>query len=101
MKHIKLYEEYVVENIFLNYTKIVGNYDFNKFVEAYKELHKDNVVVYDKKNDETWGFRKGEKTGHWRYDHDSYKLQSDLQDKWTLGLINGKKLNSRNHPWSE
>ena len=101
MKHIKLFEEFVNEGIFLNYTKIIGEHDFNKFAEAYKELHKDNRVVYDKKNDESWGFRKGEKTGHWRYDHDNFKLQSDLQDSLTLGLINGKKIVSKDHPWSK
>lgn len=100
MKYLKLYEEFVSEAIFLNYTSIVG-YEFDKFVEAYKELNKDNRVVYDKKNDETWGFRKGSKTGHWRYDHDSFKLQSDLPNALTLGLINGKKFVSKDHPWSK
>lgn len=101
MKHVKLFEEFVTEGIFLNYTQIVGSHDFDKFVEAYKELHDDNQVVYDKKRDETWGLRKGQKEGHWKYDHDSYRLQSDLQDKDVLGLINFKKMVAKNHPWSK
>ena len=43
MKHIKLFEDFVTEGIFLNYTQIVGNHDFKKFVEAYEEL--DPIIV--------------------------------------------------------
>jgi hypothetical protein len=100
MKPVKLYEQFVSEGIFRTYNEM-GPYEFNKFVEAYKELHPDNQVVYDKKEDETWGFRKGEKDGHWRYDHDSYRIQHSERDRDVLGLIHGKALVSKNHPWSK
>jgi hypothetical protein len=93
MKHIKLFEDFVTEGIFLNYTQIVGNHDFKKFVEAYEELHK--------KEDMTWGFRKGSKDAHWKYDHETYRLQSDLQDQEVLGLINFKNVVGKNHAWSK
>jgi hypothetical protein len=98
MKPVKLYEQFVSEGIFRTYNEM-GPYEFNKFVEAYKELHPDNQVVYDKKEDETWGFRKGEKD--WRYDHDSYRIQHSERDRDVLGLIHGKALVSKNHPWSK
>jgi len=66
-------------------------YEYNKFVESYKELHPDNMVSYDKKQDMTYGFRKGSKEAHWKYDHDTFKLQHSEKDRDVLGLIHGKK----------
>lgn len=100
MKHVKLFEQFVTEGLFLNHTEIIG-YELDKFIEAYKELHKDNKVVYDKKEDVTYGFRKGSKESHWRYNHEDMRLHSDENDKNTLGLINFKKMVAKNHPWSK
>jgi len=101
MKHIKLYENFVSESgIFNTYNTMVPS-EFKQFVEAYKELNKDNRVVYDKKEDVTWGFRKGNKDGHWKYDHDTYKIQHSEKDSDVLGLINFKKMVAKNHPWSK
>jgi hypothetical protein len=100
MKHIKLYEEYLIESIFNTYNEVIG-YEFNKFKDSYKSLHKDNIVIYDKKEDVTYGYRKGSKISHWRYNHEDYRLHHDLKDKQVLGLINFKKMISKNHEWSK
>ena len=100
MKHVKLFEQFVNEGLFKNHTEVIG-YELDKFIDGYKELHKDNMVVYDKKEDVTYGIRKGSKEAHWRYNHEDAKLHSDLNDKYTLGLINFKKMVSKNHEWSK
>ena len=100
MKHIKLYEQFVSEGIFMTQNEVVG-YEFDKFKESYKELHPDNVIIYDKKDDVTYGHRKGSKESHWRYNHDDYRLHHDLKDRDVLGLINFKKMVAKNHPWSK
>jgi hypothetical protein len=100
LKYVKLFEEFVAEGIFLTYNQM-SPYEYNKFVEAYKELHKDNHVVHDKKNDMTYGFRKGSTEAHWKYDHDTYKIQHSEKDRDVLGLIHGKKMVSKDHPWSK
>jgi hypothetical protein len=99
MKHVKLYEQFISEGIFMTYNQMTP-YEYNKFVESYKELHPDNMVAYDKKQDMTYGFRKGSKEAHWKYDHDTFKLQHSEKDRDVLGLIHGKKFVAKNHPWS-
>jgi|CoawatStandDraft_6_1074263.scaffolds.fasta_scaffold10044_4 mRNA-degrading endonuclease RelE of RelBE toxin-antitoxin system len=102
MKQVRLFEQYVHENIFINNTeKIVGNHDLDLFIKAYKTLHKNNIVIHDKKDDITWGYRKGSDEGHWKYDHSDYKLHSDLNDNQTVTLMNFKKSVEKNHPWSK
>lgn len=88
------------EDIFRTYNKVVG-YEFDKFKEAYLELHRDNEVVYDKKDDVSYGLRKGEGEAHWKYFHDDFKLYHSERDKDVLGLINFKKMVAKNHPWSK
>jgi hypothetical protein len=98
MKEIS--ESQVNEGIFRTYNEVVG-YEFNNFKEAYLELHKDNEVVYDKKDDVSYGIRKGEKEPHWKYFHDDYTLHHSEKDRDVLGLIHGKKMVSKGHPWSK
>jgi hypothetical protein len=88
------------EDIFRTYNEIVG-YEFNKFKEAYLELHKDNEVIYDKKDDVSYGLRKSEKEPHWKYFHGDFKLYHSEKDRDVLGLINFKKMVSKGHPWSK
>lgn len=94
------YHELDEAEIFRTYNEVVG-YEFNNFKEAYLELHKDNEVVYDKKNDISYGIRKGEKEPHWKYFHDDYTLHHSEKDRDVLGLIHGKKMVAKNHPWSK
>jgi len=98
MKEIS--ESQVNEDIFRTYNEVVG-YEFNNFKEAYLELHKDNEVIYDKKDDVSYGIRKGEKEPHWKYFHDDYTLHHSEKDRDVLGLIHGKKMVSKGHPWSK
>lgn len=100
MKHLKLFEQFVNEGIFLTVSQMLPS-DFEKFVEAYKELHPDNLVDYRDKNDITTGYRKGSTEAHWKYDHDTYKLQHSEKNRDVLGLINFKKMVAKNHPWSK
>ena len=121
MKKVKLFEEYILsekkttltwndndstnkgkyivegslnEDIFRTYNKVVG-YEFNKFKEAYLELHKDNEVIYDKKDDVSYGLRRSEKEPYWKYFHDNFKLYHSERDRDVLGLINFKKMASK------
>ena len=84
----------------MNWTKIIGKYQFNKFADSYKELNPNNMVEMDVKTGEIWGYRKGNEEGHWRYDPDSFKLYSDLPDKQVLSLINFKDMVAKGHPWA-
>lgn len=100
MKHIKLYEEFVTESIFNTYNTIVG-YEFKNFVDAYEALHDDNTVTYDKKDDVSYGHRKGSTESHWKYFHDDGRLYHSERDRDVLGLIHNAKMISKNHPWSK
>ena len=84
----------------MTYNEIIG-YQLDKFKDAYKELHPDNVIIYDKKEDVSYGHRKGSKEAHWRYNHDDMRLHHSEKDKNVLGLINFKKMISKGHPWSK
>jgi len=99
-KYDYVVESSVNEDIFRTYNEVVG-YEFNNFKEAYLELHKDNEVIYDKKDDVSYGIRKGEKEPHWKYFHDDYTLHHSEKDRDVLGLIHGKKMVSKGHPWSK
>jgi hypothetical protein len=100
MKHLKLFEQFILEGIFLTYNQVIPS-DFKKFSDSYVELHPDNQITYDKKSDMTWGTRKGDKEAHWKYDHDTYQLNHSEKDRDVLGLINSKKSVSKDHPWSK
>jgi hypothetical protein len=100
MDRIRLYEEWLGESIFLTWSMVIPS-DFKKFEEAYKELHPGNRTLYDKKKDETVGYRMGEKELHWKYDHDSYKMSHSERERDVLGLINFKKTVAQGHPWSK
>lgn len=100
MKHIKLFEQYIAEGIFNTYTEIVG-YEFKQFEDAFKELHKDNTVTYDKKEDVSYGHRKGSKHSFWKFFHDEDRLYHSEKERDVLGLINFKNMVAKNHPWSK
>jgi hypothetical protein len=101
MKHIKLFEQFVNEaGIFNTRNELIG-YELKKFMDAYKELHKDNQVIYDKKEDVSYGIRKGSKEAHWKYFHDDGEIYHSEKDRDVLGLINFKKMVMKNHPWSK
>lgn len=86
--------------VFRTYNEIVGH-EFKSFTEAYLKLNKDNKVIYDKKEDVSYGVRKGEKEPHWKYFHDSFKVYHSEKDKDVLGLINFFNMVKKNHPWSK
>ena len=68
----------------------------DNFIKNYKKLNRKNVVK--KKGDDIYGFRKGEREAHWKYD-DSYKLHYDIDKSKALGLINNFNRFKKNHPW--
>ena len=69
----------------------------DKFIKSYKKLNSKNVVK--KKGDYTYGFRKGEREAHWKFDNDDYKLQYDIAKVKALGLINNFNRFKKDHPW--
>lgn len=100
MKHVKLFEQFISEGLFRTYNHIVG-YEYKKFEDGFKALNKDNVIIYDKKEDVSYGTRKGSKEAFWKYFHDEGKLYHSERDGDVLGLIHGFKIVSKNHPWSK
>ena len=99
MKHVKLFEQFITEGIFNTYNQIVG-YEYKKFEQAFKDLHKDNVITYDKKEDVSYGLRKGSKEAFWKYFHYEGRIYHSEKDKDVLGLINFFNQVKKNHPWS-
>lgn len=51
-------------------------WEYNKFIENYKNLHPDNVVE-DGPDNYTYGYRKGDKQAHWKYDDLDNVIYSD------------------------
>jgi len=51
-------------------------WEYDKFVENYKNLHPDNVVE-DGPDNYTYGYRKGDTQAHWKYDDLDNVIQSD------------------------
>ena len=68
----------------------------DKFIKNYKKLNRKNVVK--KKGDDIYGFRKGEREAHWKFD-DNYKLHYDIDKSKALGLINFFNRAKKDHPW--
>ena len=100
MKHIKLFEQFISEGLFNTWTEILP-YDFKKIQDAFKKLDKNNRVVYDDKEDVTYGFKKGSNEALWKYYHDDYKFNHSEKERDVLGLINFYDQVKRNHPWSK
>tara|TARA_R110000824_G_scaffold160437_5_gene335236 strand:+ start:6480 stop:7676 length:1197 start_codon:yes stop_codon:yes gene_type:complete len=68
----------------------------DNFIKNYKKLNRKNVVK--KKDDNVYGFRKGEREAHWKFD-DNFKLHFDIEKVKALGLINSFNRVKLNHPW--
>ena len=100
MKHIKVFEQFVNEDVFRTYNELVG-YEYKEFVDAFKKLHKDNIVSYDKKEDAFYGHRKGSTEALWKYFEDQGRVYHSEKDRDVLGLINAFNMVKRNHPWSK
>jgi len=98
MKHIKLFEEFINESEIFADKVDMTPVEFEKFKESYLKLNKDNKIDID--GSDSWGFRKGAKDGHWKYDSDSMKLYHDEHRKQVLGLINFYNTTKKDHPWS-
>lgn len=98
MKHIKLFEQYITEGIFNTYNELIG-YEYKEFEKAFKKLNKNNVISYDKKDDVSYGFRKGSKKAFWKYFHEDGRLYHSERDKDALGLVNFFNRVKTNHPW--
>lgn len=99
MKKVKLFEAFVNEaGIFRTYNELVG-YEYKEFVDAFKKLSKDNVVTYDKKEDVTYGHKKGSTEALWKYFEDEGRIYHSEKDRDVLGLINAFSMVKRNHPW--
>ena len=81
--------------MFTDYHQLNRAY-MDKFIKNYKKLNRKNVVK--KKGDDIYGFRKGEREAHWKYD-DSYKLHYDIDKSKALGLINFFNRAKKDHPW--
>ena len=82
--------------MFDDYHKLNRAY-MDDFIKNYKKLNRKNVVK--KKGDDIYGFRKGEREAHWKYD-DNFKLHYDIDKAKVLGLINFFNRAKRDHPWS-
>ena len=67
-----------------------------KFIKNYKKLNSKNLVK--KKGDVVYGFRKGKREAHWKFD-DDYKLHYDIDKTKALGLINFYNRAKKDHPW--
>ena len=100
MKKVKLFESFIGENVFRTYNELVG-YEYREFVDAFKKLHKNNVVITDNKEDVDYGMRKGSKEALWKYFKDEGKVYHSEKDRDVLGLINAFSMVKRNHPWSK
>ena len=100
MKRVRLFEQYVYENVFKDYDEIVG-YEFEKFVASYLQLHPKNETYYDSSELFTYGYRNGNKEAHWKYDHNDFRLYHDIKNKQVLNLINFKNNVTKGHPWSK
>ena len=68
----------------------------DKFIKNYKKLNSKNLVK--KSGGNMYGFRKGEREAHWKYD-DDYKLNYDIDKAKVLGLINFFNRAKKDHPW--
>ena len=82
--------------MFDDYHKLNRAY-MDDFIKNYKKLNRKNVVK--KKGDDIYGFRKGEREAHWKYD-DNFKLHYDIDKAKVLGLINFFNRAKKDHPWS-
>lgn len=100
MKPVRLFEQFVYENIFTDYDELVG-YEFQEFMKSYLSLHPNNETYYDSREDYTYGYRKGQKEAHWKYDHEDFRLYHDIKNKQVLNLINFKKNVAKGHPWAK
>ena len=67
-----------------------------KFIKNYMKLNSKNLVK--KSGSDTYGFRKGEREAHWKFD-DGYKLHYDIDKAKALGLINSFNRFKKDHPW--
>jgi hypothetical protein len=88
--------EPVREGMFTDYHELKRPH-IDKFIKNYKKLNSKNVVK--KKGDDVYGFRKGEREAHWKYDTDSLRLNYDINKTKALGLINFFNRAKKNHPW--
>lgn len=104
MRHLKHIQDFINENVkgslFNTHSEVVG-YEYGKFVDAFKKLHNDNVVIYDKKEDAYYGHRKGSTDAFWKYFKDESELHHSEKERDVLGLINAFNMVKRNHPWSK
>ena len=68
----------------------------DRFIKNYKKLNSKNIVK--KSGGDVYGFRKGKKEAHWKFD-DDYKLYYDIDKAKALGLINFFNRAKKDHPW--
>jgi|10_taG_2_1085330.scaffolds.fasta_scaffold55763_3 hypothetical protein len=94
-KGVNLYESITEAGMFDDYYDLNRAY-MDRFIKNYKKLNSKNVVK--KKGGDVYGFRKGEREAHWKYD-DDYKLHYDIDKAKVLGLINFFNRAKKNHPW--
>jgi len=94
-KGVSLYESITEAGMFDDYHKLNRAY-MDDFIKNYKKLNSKNVVK--KKGGDVYGFRKGEREAHWKYD-DNFKLHYDIDKAKVLGLINFFNRAKKNHPW--
>ena len=99
MKKVRLYEQFISEELFRTYSKLIG-YEYAKFQKAFKALHRNNVVVYDEKEDVSYGIRKGSKEALWKYFHHEGRVYHSEKDRDVLGLLNAFNTVKKDHPWS-
>ena len=89
-------EEVINEaGMFTDYHELNPAY-MSKFIKNYMKLNSKNLVK--KSGSDTYGFRKGEREAHWKFD-DNYKLYYSIDKVKALGLINFYNRAKKDHPW--
>jgi len=94
-KKVHAFKKINEEGIFSDYHQLNRAY-MDRFIKNYKKLNSKNVVK--KKGGDVYGFRKGEREAHWKFD-DDYKLHYDIDKAKALGLINFFNRAKEDHPW--
>lgn len=69
----------MVESMFRYNTDLAPGSELEQFMRNYKKLHPKNRVKQQGRF--IWGFRQGEKEGHWKYDTRSNLLHNDIDTR--------------------
>lgn len=100
MSIIPTFENFINESLFRTWSNM-NPIEFDKFKDAYLNLHSDNKTTFNKKENVSYGMRKNDQQLHWKYFHDDFKLYHSEKERSVIGLINFKDQVTKNHVWSK